>query len=131
MKEKTGIVFNLDKHSEEGSHWVAMYIDNTDPINKYFYFFDSQGYRCPVRIKKLFHKCNEYCKFYNLDGQKIKTHFTSNENYVHQKRNSECGVYCIYFIIHMLQNGDYSVFRDKKKLIRDDVMMKNRKRYFN
>lgn len=131
MKDKTGIVFNLDEHNKGGSHWVAMYVNNADPVNKYFYFFDSQGYRCPVRIKKLFHKCKEHCNFYNPSGDKVKTHFISNENYVHQKQDTECGVYCIYFIIHMIQNGDYSVFRDKKKLVRDKVMQRYRKKYFN
>ena len=26
-KKRIGIVFNLDKHNESGSHWVAMFID--------------------------------------------------------------------------------------------------------
>jgi len=37
---KIGIVFNLDKHDQSGSHWVALYVD----INKYgIYFSDSTG----------------------------------------------------------------------------------------
>ena len=33
-----GIVFNLDKHDQEGSHWVSMFIDlKRDGI----YYFDS------------------------------------------------------------------------------------------
>ena len=26
-KKKIGIVFNLDKHNQPGSHWVALYTD--------------------------------------------------------------------------------------------------------
>ena len=38
--KKIGIVYNLDKHNEPGSHWVAIYIDlNTKTIT----YFDSYG----------------------------------------------------------------------------------------
>ena len=40
--KKIGIVFNLDKHDQSGSHWVALYID----IEKFsIYFSDSTGHK--------------------------------------------------------------------------------------
>ena len=30
---KIGIVFNLDKHDEPGSHWVCMFVDMTHPLH--------------------------------------------------------------------------------------------------
>ena len=35
-KTKFGIVFNLDKHDEPGSHWVSLFIDTT---NKFLFYF--------------------------------------------------------------------------------------------
>ena len=35
---KIGVIFNLDKHDQSGSHWVAMFIDLE---NKFFFYFDS------------------------------------------------------------------------------------------
>lgn len=115
---KIGIVFNLDEHDMSGSHWVAVFINSLD---KHFYFFDSQGFRCPHRIKKLFHKIN-----FNKDF-----HFFSNFNIIHQKKKSECGVYCIYFIIHMLKNNDFHHFTKPDKTIPDDQMQKKRYEYYN
>ena len=34
-KTQIGIIFNLDKHNEDGSHWIAMYI-NADKKHIYF-----------------------------------------------------------------------------------------------
>ena len=45
-KKKIGIVFNLDKHDQEGSHWICMYVDlYTDDI----YYFDSYGQKPPKK----------------------------------------------------------------------------------
>ena len=47
----------------------------------------------------------------------------------HQFSNSECGMYCLYFIIRMLKGDSFSKFTSKK--IPDKFMMKLRKIYFN
>lgn len=47
---KIGVVFNLDKHTESGSHWVSMFIDlNHGSI----YYFDSVGTHPPPEIEIL------------------------------------------------------------------------------
>lgn len=116
--EKIGIVFNLDPHYKKGSHWVVLFIKLRE---KEFYYFDSTGYRCPIRIKKLYHKLNKDNSY----------KFYSNFDVVHQKNNSECGIYVIYFILDMLKNDDFEKFSNKKHLIRDNVMTEHRFLYFN
>ena len=118
---KIGGVFNLDEHDEPGSHWVAFYIDS---VNKKFNYFDSEGGRCPDRIKKLYH---------NLCKSPENKYLTYDSNYKvkHQYTNSECGIYCIYFIIDMIRNNDFNKFKAKNKRIKDIEMKNLRNIYFN
>ena len=116
--EKVGIVFNLDEHYKKGSHWVALYID---VVNKHIYYFDSAGDKCPIRIKKIYHKLN-----INKDFK-----FSSNYGVRHQKGKTECGIYVIYFILSMLKYNNYKLFNDKKNLIPDIQMENYRDKYFN
>jgi hypothetical protein len=46
-KTKLGIVFNMDPHNKQGSHWIAMFMDFTKAG---IYFFDSYGYKPPKEI---------------------------------------------------------------------------------
>jgi hypothetical protein len=101
-KHKIGIIFNLDKHTESGSHWVSLFIDVKDQVIVYF---DSVGDKIPDEILAL---TNRIVK----QGKEIKDNFTDSririplrftfyQNYSnnHQKGNSECGMYSLFFII--------------------------------
>ena len=59
-------------------------------------------------------------------------HFKFDQNYPveHQYKNTECGVYSIFFIVHMLEDkitGHYL----KTHILKDKYMEKFRKIYFN
>ena len=54
--------------------------------------------------------------------------FTNNE-IEHQKSESECGMYCLYFIIEMLKDKDIEYFLDNK--IDDKEVFVLRNKYFN
>ena len=54
----------------------------------------------------------------------------NNEGVEHQLKNTECGVYSIYFITSLL-TGVRSPLYFKKNIIRDRVMEKYRKIFFN
>ena len=118
---KLGAVFNLDEHDKPGSHWVSLFIDNS---RKKMYFFDSTGSRCPTRIKKIYHKLKAQ------EGNE-ELQFFSNYRIKHQKKNSECGVYCLYFLLRMLSDNNFDYFVNKKKLIPDKEIAKYRDIYFN
>jgi len=118
-KYRVGIIFNTDPHYLEGSHWVSLFID----IKKLkIYYFDSVGDPIPKRIMKF---VNTVRKQGNSMGKKFD--FKQNKT-PHQKKNTECGVYSLFFIIEMLKKEEPYMFY---KEIPDDKMETFRKKYFN
>jgi hypothetical protein len=121
---KFGVIFNLDPHTKGGSHWVSLFID----IKKRFiFYFDSAGEPCPEQIKKFVNMVTE-------QGTKLTKpiHFEYDENYPveHQYGNTECGIYSIFFIVHMLEDkitGHYL----KTHVLKDKYMQQFRNVYFN
>ena len=124
-KKVVGMIFNLDPHYKDGSHWVAMYF-NTDTGE--IYYFDSVGDKIPHQINRLRQSIQEQSK--NLN---IKTKFDELYPKVeHQMRNTECGMYCLYFLIMMLtKEKTWKHFKSSKKRITDEEMEKFRKVFFN
>lgn len=115
-----GIVFNLDPHYKEGSHWVALFIS----IKKgCICFFDSYGEKPDPQIKKLMDLVQQQGKELGLD---LHQHWIRKRQ---QYSDSECGMYCLYFIINMM-NGKSVEYFEKHK-IPDEKMLSLRKKYFN
>jgi hypothetical protein len=133
-KTKIGIIFNLDKSTESGSHWVSLFIDIE---NKFIFFFDSAGSYIPDEIKVFVDRVIEQGK--QLE-KKIRFKFYENYPFEHQQGNTECGMYSLFFIITML-TGEYDgkklkTAREKinffkRKLISDKYVEKYRNIYFN
>ena len=121
-KKYIGIIFNTDPHNRSGSHWISLYINLE---KKYIFFFDSNGDRPPKEIMDLINKIK-------VQGKEINIHleYDNNEGVEHQLKNTECGVYSIYFITSLL-TGVRSPLYFKKNIIRDRVMEKYRKIFFN
>lgn len=137
---KIGIVFNLDKHDESGSHWVALYSD----LNKReVYYYDSYGIKPPYDIKKLMTNISEQGK-YLPQNKEIKMSekgqcmdncdlnpalFTSYySDYRNQYKNSECGVYSMHFIISFLEGNNFNEIVEN--VISDDEINKLRDVYY-
>lgn len=120
-KNKVGVIFNLDKHDKEGSHWVGLFINIKKSM---IYYLDSYGEEIPGQINKFVNKIKKQANALNLKK------FTLRENRRrHQFSDSECGMYSLYFIIYMLKNDNFGKFT--KQRIKDDYMKKLRKMYFN
>ena len=119
-KKKVGIVFNLDKHTESGSHWIAMFVD----LNKKgIYYWDSYGEKPPKEVSIL---ANRLVK----QGKEIDRKMEYKVNKVrHQYKNSECGVYCINFIISLLEGKSFEDVTENK--IDDDTINLERDFYFS
>ena len=47
----------------------------------------------------------------------------------HQKKNTECGIYSLYFIIKMIEGMNFNTL--KSKIISDDDIFKYRNEFFN
>jgi Ulp1 protease family, C-terminal catalytic domain len=131
---KIGVVFNLDKHNQGGSHWVSLFIDLAD---SFLFFFDSNGDKIPRRINKLVQRIVEQGS--QLE-KPIQFEFYENHPFEHQRQNTECGMYSLFFIISMLTHKvgsrKFKHFKDKiaffkKKRIPDEHMLKYRKKLFN
>jgi hypothetical protein len=106
-KSKLGVVFNLDKHDEPGSHWVALY---GNIKSGQIYFFDSYGIRPDPRIRKLMRRISKFCQ----DELQIKNPDADFNHERHQYENSECGVYSINFIIRMLEGESFKKIEASK-----------------
>lgn len=144
-KTKFGIVFNLDPHTKGGSHWVAMFIDLVD---NFVFFFNSTGEKIPSRIEEFANEVISQGRENNIDLS-----FHQNKNVEHQKSNTECGMYCLYFIITMLirkreinydvenglmSGGDeltkaelFNLFQGKHGKISDQHVFDKREEYFS
>ena len=119
---KIGFIFNTDPHYKSGSHWIALYLD----INKnILFFFDSNGDIIPKQVKTLSNKIIQQGKELNINLK-----YNDNHNIQHQKTNTECGMYCLFFIISLLKNA-HSPNYFKSKIINDEHVEKFRKIYFN
>ena len=124
-KSKIGVIFNLDKHWQGGSHWVALFIDCSKKI---IFYFDSTGDAIPKEIKVFVDRVMKQGK--EMTPKSIDFKYDDSKNVEHQLDDTECGVYCLHFIISILRNK--KTFADfKNKLVRDNEMEKCRKYFFN
>lgn len=121
-KTKIGIVFNTDPHYKSGSHWIALFINIQ---KKYIYYFDSNGNDVPKQIKIFIERVK-------LQGNHLGIDFKvmNNYNFSHQRTETECGMYVLYFIIQLITNKkDPSYFG--KVRIPDQEVFNLRHEYFN
>lgn len=119
-KSDIGIIFNLDPHDKPGSHWVSMYISIP---KKEICYFDSYGDKMPRRINKLAQRIQ------SQSLNKGETYKIKENKVRHQYSDSECGMYCLYFIKSLLEGGSFEAFQKQKT---PDLKMKTlRNIYFN
>ena len=119
---KLGIIFNLDEHYKSGSHWVAMYMEFSDSRNEVDYF-DSYGDMPDERIQILMNRLIKHASR-DLNKKIIKNINRTRTQFA----NSECGVYSMNFILHLIM-GDS--FKDTtENIINDDVMNSRRNIFF-
>ena len=112
---KFGVIFNLDPHYKGGSHWVSLFINVK---KKTIFYFDSAGETIPAQIKKFVNTVIE--QGHNLK-KPIDFKFDENHPVEHQYGNTECGIYSIFFVIHMLEDkitGHYL----KTHVLKDEYM---------
>jgi hypothetical protein len=123
-KTKIGIIFNTDPHNKPGQHWISMFINIK---KKHIFFFDSTGDKPLPEITKLVNRIKE--QGLNL-SPKIVFKYDSNEGVEHQYGNTECGIYSLFFIVHMLEDKMTEHYL-KTHILKDEYMQKFRKVYFN
>jgi len=102
---KLGVIFNLDRHDEPGSHWVALYMDTN---NGHIYFCDSVGNKPSKNINNIIEKFKEYYK--KRTGKNATFKYNPKQ---YQRDGSECGVYSCNFIIRMLAGEPFDEIINK------------------
>jgi hypothetical protein len=110
-KTEFGFIFNLDKHTGSGTHWVSFYFSFN---YRFAFFFDSVGEKIPDEVAKLcdriFNQCSE------ISQGKIR--FYQNYPFNHQRGNNECGMYSLYFITTMITRKIKDVEKKPSVLIK-------------
>ena len=119
-----GVIFNTDPHTEDGAHWVSVFI-NLAAKNNYVFFFDSTGDRPQKEIR-------EFIKTVTQQGRALGIRFKYHENRMqHQKRNTECGMYSLYMIVNLIEGTRTPEDFMRGGRIPDSVMLEFRNEYFN
>jgi hypothetical protein len=123
-KTKIGVIFNTDPHYKGGSHWISLFIN----IKKgTIFFFDSAGDKIPLQIMKFVNNITE--QGHSLE-KRIDFKFDENYPVEHQYGNTECGIYSLFFIVHMLEDKITTHYL-KDHILKDKYMENFRKVYFN
>jgi hypothetical protein len=99
---KIGVVFNTDKSTGSGEHWISLYI-GLDPKRKNFgvYFYDSVAMSPPREVLK-------FMRTIKKDIEALHPKHSSSVPYMinkvrRQYKNYNCGVYSMLFQIMMLK----------------------------
>ena len=123
-----GVIFNTDPHTEDGSHWVSLFINIGNIGNNkdnYVFFFDSTGDRPQKEIR-------EFTKTVMQQGRSLGIQFKYYENRKqHQKRNTECGMYSLFMIVNLIEGTRTPEEFMRGVRIPDSHMLEFRNEYFN
>ncbi|GFT55788.1 uncharacterized protein NPIL_248631 [Nephila pilipes] len=83
IKKRAAIVVNTDPHDKEGSHWLAMYIQEEKTIE----LFDSYGLPPSVYEPHI----SQYAKLF--------PNVISNEISLQSLSSNVCGQYCVLYLL--------------------------------
>lgn len=122
---KVAAVFNLDKHNQSGSHWVGLMLCLSPSDKRYgVYYYDSVA-RVPTPEMNEF--VNEIVAQQVAQGRPVPRY--EYNNLQHQKKNTECGMFSIFFIDRIINTP--LAFSGVCKLMGDDEkMLALRKEFF-
>lgn len=117
-----GCVLNTDVSTGRGKHWVCMFVDCRSSMWTIEYF-NSSGNPPHIDVTEWMEtQRNKLLKIHD----NVET--ITVTNIVHQKSNTECGMYVLYYIRSRLDGVDYKHFLSKR--IDDSEVTKFRKHVF-
>ncbi|QIG60182.1 hypothetical protein [Dishui Lake large algae virus 1] len=127
-----GMVINMDRHDEPGSHWTALFIV-LDPKSPQFgaYYYNSVPNPPPKEIDEYM---NMLQKKAHEDYPNRQFKLDYNKKYRHQYKNTECGVFSMSYLVRwlvLLKKNPNTTFEKVINIkMRDDDMYKLRKKFF-
>jgi hypothetical protein len=121
-KTSIGIVFNTDVHTGPGQHWISLYCDIHPNLEEpRITYFDSYAHKPEKEIQRLMKRWKEEWATAGIHSKPMVTSYNTTR---HQFKDTECGMYSLYFHYSCL-NG---IPMDKK--IPDDVVNSFRRLLF-
>jgi hypothetical protein len=96
-----GLITNLDKHNQGGSHWTSTFII-IDPKNKCYgaHYYDSNANSIPAYVKKFINNIKERLLIIYPNNKFRITYNTIK----HQRKNTECGMFSMTHQIRWLNS---------------------------
>ena len=96
-----GLITNLDKHDQPGSHWTSTFIIIDPNISSYgAYYYDSTARPIPSYVLNFLKQIKIQCD--NLyPSNKFLYKYNKKQ---HQRKNTECGIFSIVFQIRWLKS---------------------------
>jgi hypothetical protein len=94
-KHRIGIIINTDTHDGPGQHWVSVFCD-IRPELEYprFTYFDSYAHDPEPELKELMARWKEQWDATKTHSKPMELSYNKTR---HQRKDSECGMYCLYF----------------------------------
>lgn len=99
-QNRVGIIYNLDPHYKNGSHWVAAYINVSKNL---VWYYDSNGLPPIKPIRSFLSQMEKQLSYINNS----KPYYAYNKRR-HQYGNNECGMYSMYFLVNCLKGKTIS-----------------------
>lgn len=94
-KHRIGIVINTDPHDGPGQHWVAVFCDIRPELEfPRVTYFDSYAEHPEKEIKVLMKRWKDQWDATGVHANPMKLTYNKTR---HQYKDSECGMYCLYF----------------------------------
>lgn len=100
-----GVIFNLDRHDQAGSHWVGLFCNIPKRVISYY---DSTATSPPDYIKYFIDMLKSSLK--TINGDRVIYNYNRKK---HQFGGSECGVYSMNFIVESLRGKSIKDFEEK------------------
>lgn len=90
-----GIIFNTDVSTGPGQHWIATFCDISDELeHPRMTYFDSYAHKPERQIQVLMRRWKKQWDATGIHKKPMKLTYNGTR---HQYKDSECGVYSIYF----------------------------------
>jgi hypothetical protein len=119
-----GLILNLDKHYESGSHWVSVYFGLHPSLPNFgCYYIDSVGTEMPKEVVHLTDLIVQQIK--KMYSEKVSSRFKIVQNKKQfQFKNTECGMFSIFFLVQLLKRQPFNKLMEID--IDDDIVHKFR-----
>lgn len=125
--KRFGLVLNLDRHDQSGSHWVAIYFNiNPKLANFGVYFYDSTAPSLDEISDEIIEFMAKVKHQVQRDMPKDVDNFETKMNTVQRQfKNTECGMFSMVFLTQCMKNIPFKTICQRMKT--DDGINKMRK----